>query len=51
MSNNLHIWTNDYLSDKTNFSSNENILQKKPAESDLHMHAPEEFVYIFFKTF
>ena len=28
-----------YVSDKTNFNSNESILQQKPAESDFHVHA------------
>ena len=43
MSNYLHIptyiWANDYVSDKTNFNSNESNLQKKTAESDFHVHA------------
>ena len=49
MSNGLHIFgANDYVSDKTNFNSNESILQKIPNESDFHAHAQtSEILYIF----
>ena len=48
-----YIRANDYVSDKTNFKSNESLLKKKPAESDFHLHAGNSkiFVYFFFQTF
>ena len=47
-----YIRANDYVSDKTNFISIESILQKKPAESDFHMHARTSIIRVyFFETF
>ena len=47
MSNDLHI-----LSDKTNFNSNESILQKRPLESDFHVHARTSIIRVnFLKPF
>ena len=47
-----YIRANDYVSDKTNFISNESILQKKPDESDFHFHARTRKTRVyFFETF
>ena len=42
MSNDLTYSANDYVSDKTNFNSNESILQEKPAESDFHVKCTDQ---------
>ena len=39
---------NDYVSDKINPNSNENILQKKPAENDFHLHARTSRIRLYF---
>ena len=42
---------NDYVSNKTNYNSNEGILQKKPAGSDFHVHARTIRICLYFLTF
>ena len=37
-----------YVSDKTNFHSNEGILQMKPVESDFHVHARTSRIRVYF---
>ena len=36
------------VSDKTNFNSNESILQKKLAESDFHVHTRTSRIRVYF---
>ena len=43
-----YIRANGYVSNKTNFNSNESILQKKPAEGDFHVHARTSRIRVFF---
>ena len=48
MSNYLHIFWQKIVSDKTKFNWNESILQKKPTEKDLHVHARTSRIHVYF---
>ena len=43
-----YIRANEYVCNNTNFNSNGSILQKKPAESDFHVHAWTSRISVYF---